>query len=64
MLGVDCDHAGGDIEGVGAEVELLEADEGLLEEADPASYILPGWSLLPIGEGREPGPEAAIMACY
>lgn len=39
-------------------------DKRLIEAADPNSHILPGWSLLPIGEDREPGPEAAILSCW
>lgn len=39
-------------------------DARLVEKADPNSFILPGWSLLPIGDDRQPGPEAAIMSCW
>lgn len=46
------------------EARRYAQDRRLTEEADPDSYVLPGWSLLPIGDQREPGPEAAIMSCW
>lgn len=39
-------------------------DVRLIEAADPASPIIPGWSALMIGDNDEPGPEAAIMALW